>query len=234
MNFSSNLTLFVFSRQIQINIFIFFKFLSTDCVEVLKLFQKEQSRDVLRKRCSKNMQQIYRRTLMLKCDFNKVTLLESLLDMVAFLFFFWCIFLEDLFLRTPLDSYSCFSFPSRKYFEKILKYGLKTSSVYLEGLSGVSLLLLGRSGIVRISCFSRDSVIIRGSESNIKIINSLDHGFSLYILNKHLNLVWFNFVCTILTLTSSSNCSIFSIDHKSSLSPNLHKWIRWLFRIIVP
>ena len=34
--------------------------------------QKQHSRDVLRKRCSENMQQIYRRTLMPKCDFNKV------------------------------------------------------------------------------------------------------------------------------------------------------------------
>ena len=32
--------------------------------------QKQQSRGVLRKRCSKNMQQIYRRTPMPKCDFN--------------------------------------------------------------------------------------------------------------------------------------------------------------------
>ena len=36
--------------------------------------QKQPSRDVLRNRCSKNMQQIYRRTPMPKCDFNKVAL----------------------------------------------------------------------------------------------------------------------------------------------------------------
>ena len=36
------------------------------------LTQKEPSRGVLRKRCSENMQQIYRRTRMPKCDFNKV------------------------------------------------------------------------------------------------------------------------------------------------------------------
>ena len=35
--------------------------------------QKQPSRGVLRKRCSENMQRIYRKTLMLKCDFNKVT-----------------------------------------------------------------------------------------------------------------------------------------------------------------
>ena len=36
------------------------------------LLQEQPPRGVLRKRCSKNMQQIYRRTPMLKCDFNKV------------------------------------------------------------------------------------------------------------------------------------------------------------------
>ena len=34
---------------------------------------KQPSRGVLRKRCSEKMQQIYRRTPMPKCDFNKVT-----------------------------------------------------------------------------------------------------------------------------------------------------------------
>ena len=36
--------------------------------------QKQSTRGVLRKRCSQNMQQIYRRTLMPKCDFNKTAL----------------------------------------------------------------------------------------------------------------------------------------------------------------
>ena len=36
--------------------------------------QKQPSRGVLRKRCSENMQQIYRRTPIPKCDFNKVAL----------------------------------------------------------------------------------------------------------------------------------------------------------------
>ena len=44
--------------------------------------QMQPSRGVLRKRCSQNMHQIYKRTLMPKCDFNKVafqlaTLLKS-------------------------------------------------------------------------------------------------------------------------------------------------------------
>ena len=41
--------------------------------EVLS-FQKKPSRGVLRKECSENMQQMYRRTPMLKCDFNKLAL----------------------------------------------------------------------------------------------------------------------------------------------------------------
>ena len=38
--------------------------------------QKQLSRGVLRKRCSENMQQIYRRTPMPKSNFNKVVLLS--------------------------------------------------------------------------------------------------------------------------------------------------------------
>ena len=36
--------------------------------------QKQPTRGVLKKRCSENMRQIYRRTPMQKCDFNKVEL----------------------------------------------------------------------------------------------------------------------------------------------------------------
>ena len=36
--------------------------------------QKQNSRGILRKRCSENMQQIYRRTHLPKGDFNKVAL----------------------------------------------------------------------------------------------------------------------------------------------------------------
>ena len=38
--------------------------------------QKQPSRSVLRKRCTKNMQQIYTRAPMPKCDFDKVALLK--------------------------------------------------------------------------------------------------------------------------------------------------------------
>ena len=39
--------------------------------QVDKTIQKQPSRGVLRKKCSENMQQIYRRTPMAKCDFDK-------------------------------------------------------------------------------------------------------------------------------------------------------------------
>ena len=44
------------------------------------LFQKLPSRGVFRKRCFENMQQIYRRTLMLKCDFNFIFVTTRLKD----------------------------------------------------------------------------------------------------------------------------------------------------------
>ena len=36
------------------------------------MLQKQPPRGILSKKCSENMQQIYRRTPMLKCDFNEV------------------------------------------------------------------------------------------------------------------------------------------------------------------
>ena len=41
---------------------------------IFSIVQKQPSRGVLRKRCYENMQQIYKRTPMPKCDFNKVAL----------------------------------------------------------------------------------------------------------------------------------------------------------------
>ena len=43
-------------------------------------FQKQPVRGILRKRCSENMQQIYRRTPMPKCDFNKVEKANSFIQ----------------------------------------------------------------------------------------------------------------------------------------------------------
>ena len=40
----------------------------------MKELQKQPSIAILRKRCSKNMQQIYRRTPRPKCDFNNIAL----------------------------------------------------------------------------------------------------------------------------------------------------------------
>ena len=53
--------------------------LTADWIRLKKLsfnvsIQKQPSRGVLRKGCYENMQQIYRRTLMPKCNFNKVAL----------------------------------------------------------------------------------------------------------------------------------------------------------------
>ena len=56
--------------------------------------QKQPSRGVLWKKCSENMQEIYRKTPMPKCDFNKVAMKLC------------CIFSEHLFLRISLES--CF------------------------------------------------------------------------------------------------------------------------------
>ena len=47
---------------------------------IMKPFQKQSSRGVLRKRCSENMQQTYGRTPMPKCDFSnfiEITLLHG-------------------------------------------------------------------------------------------------------------------------------------------------------------
>ena len=45
-----------------------------DCLHEINNLQKQPFRGVHRKRCSENMQQIYRRTPMPKCDSNKVGL----------------------------------------------------------------------------------------------------------------------------------------------------------------
>ena len=46
-------------------------------------FQKQPSRCVVSKRCSENMQQIYRRTSMPKCDFNNVAKPEPAKETLA-------------------------------------------------------------------------------------------------------------------------------------------------------
>ena len=72
-------------------------------IEILYLFlaedfklQKRPFRGVLEKRCSENMQQIYRRTPMPKCDFNKVPFSEQFFNRTPLNGCFWnCLTLRD-------------------------------------------------------------------------------------------------------------------------------------------
>ena len=57
--------------------------------------QKQPSRGVLRKRCSENMHQIYRRKPMSKCDFNKVALTVAKLFVLGVLKCLWVKTLKD-------------------------------------------------------------------------------------------------------------------------------------------
>ena len=77
-----------------------------------KIFQKQPFRGVLRKRCSGNMQQIYRRTPMPKCNFNNAPkqLYWNCTSAWMFSCKFCCTFSEHLFLRTPLNSYFWYLF----------------------------------------------------------------------------------------------------------------------------
>ena len=81
--------------------------------------QKQPSRGVLRESCFQNMQQIYRRTPIPKCDFNKVAvqLIEITLrygcSHVTFLHIF-----KHLFLRTPIAR-------------KVPKYGVFLVRIFL-------------------------------------------------------------------------------------------------------
>ena len=71
--------------------------------------QKQLSRGAFRKRCSKNMQQIYRRTSMLMCDFSKVA--KNIFIEITFRY--KCSPVNVLhifrtsFLRTPLEGCFC-------------------------------------------------------------------------------------------------------------------------------
>ena len=73
-------------------------------VPLNKKHQKKPPRGVSRKRCPENMQQIYRRTSIPKCNFNKVAI-KSHFGM-SVLLKVGCIFSEHLFLGTPLGG--CF------------------------------------------------------------------------------------------------------------------------------
>ena len=94
------------------------------------LKQKQLSRGVLRKRCSENIQQTYKRTPMSKCNFNKVakaTSLKSHFGMDVLLYICW-IFLEHLFLRILLDG--CFSL---KFLKQTFEVSIKIFCWKWEG-----------------------------------------------------------------------------------------------------
>ena len=80
-----------------------------------KFLQKQPSRGVFIKRCSGNMQQIYRRTPIPKCDSNKVAGWNHTSARVfscKFAAYFQNIFL----LRTPLNDCFCFYFSDTRQF----------------------------------------------------------------------------------------------------------------------
>ena len=81
-------------------------------------FQKQQTRGVFSKRCSENMLQIYRRTPMPKCYFNKVAKNTSerlLLNSAKFFrtsFFteqHWWLILFFIWMNIPRNTGVCFS-----------------------------------------------------------------------------------------------------------------------------
>ena len=76
--------------------------------------QKQPPRGVLRKRCSENIQQIWRRTLMPKCGFNKAALQLYWNRTPAWVFSckFVVYFQNTFSLETPLDG--CFWYVSPK------------------------------------------------------------------------------------------------------------------------
>ena len=83
----------------------------------LTIKQKHLSRDVPRKKFSKNMQQIYRRTPMPKSDFNKVAK-QYWNHTLAY-------FSEHLFLRTPLGGCFCIYLKRCKKYDKFILTSLK-------------------------------------------------------------------------------------------------------------
>ena len=91
---------------------IFWMILAGRCIsntcEIVLHFQR-QPKGVLVKKFSGNMQQIYRRTRMGKCDFNKVALQLCWNHTFTSLFSckFCCMFSKHFFMRTPLRECFC-------------------------------------------------------------------------------------------------------------------------------
>ena len=80
-------------------------------IQHLTLFQKQPLRGLLKKKCSENMQQIYRRIPMPKCDFNKVAkqLYWNRTSAWVFSCKFTAYFQNIFFPGTPLDGCFCVS-----------------------------------------------------------------------------------------------------------------------------
>ena len=92
--------------------------ITTILKKIIYTIQKQPLGGVPRKRCSENMQQIYRRTPMPKCDFNKVALLCNFIEIALrhgctpanLLYIFRTPFLKNIFewlLLTILVSLEC-------------------------------------------------------------------------------------------------------------------------------
>ena len=81
-------------------------------------YQKQPFGDVLIKRCSKNMQQIYSRTPMPKCDFNKVAKqVSALVFSCKFAVYFQNIFSQEHLWRagSKFISFRCHHFQLTAY-----------------------------------------------------------------------------------------------------------------------
>ena len=90
-------------------------FIGLDCT-----VQKQPSRGALRRRCSENMQQIYKRTSMSKCNFNKIALRYgwSPVNLLHIS--------EHLFLRTRLDG--CFGLFHTRFTLKFAQMSISSKS----------------------------------------------------------------------------------------------------------
>ena len=92
-------------------------------VHIIYLFQKQPRRGVLRERCSENMQQIYSRTPMPKCYFNKVALPLFWIPILAwvlsckFVAYFQITFFKE-HLRTAASTI-CILFPPQTHLQKM-------------------------------------------------------------------------------------------------------------------
>ena len=73
-NSPCNLQIFFTARCLDVRFWKLLYFICLNFNSEYIYLHKQLSRGGLRKRCSENMQQIYRRTHMPKCDFNKVSL----------------------------------------------------------------------------------------------------------------------------------------------------------------